>query len=154
MHVISREREENASWREDRMGRGESGKRAKRIAKPAGRCRAMTPHSVYGSDVDRLHATYANTVRHYAMGEPTVTEFYDRPVECFAELTVFDSETLSLSWASLAKTDGNRDGEVTTREVTTAWSSEEFFNKITNHKRGGKLYWWSTDPFRQGLPSY
>lgn len=85
--------------RESRIGRGEGRKRAKRTAKPAGRCRAMTPHSVYGSDVDQLYETYANAVRHYAMVEPTVTEFHDDhvgwPIERFAELTVFDNETLS-----------------------------------------------------------
>lgn len=32
----------------------------------------MTPHSVYGSDVDQLYTLYAaNAVRHYAMREPT-----------------------------------------------------------------------------------
>lgn len=43
-------------------GREEGRKGAKHVAKPAGRCRAMTPHSVYGSDVDQLYATYANAV--------------------------------------------------------------------------------------------
>lgn len=76
MQAGERERE-----RDGKMRRGEDGKRAKRTAKPAGHCRAMTPHSVYGSDVDQLYATYANAVRHYAMGEPTVTEFHDRPAD-------------------------------------------------------------------------
>jgi len=85
MHVISREREENASWREDRgvPGQGEGVKKGtRRDAKPAGRCRAMTPHSVYGSDVDQLYATYArNIVRHYAMREPTYRDRIPRPAD-------------------------------------------------------------------------
>lgn len=76
MRIISREREENASWlsRGGGLGRrgGGIGKGAKRSAKPAGRCRAMTLHSVYGSDVDQLYAAHERTyVRHYAMREPT-----------------------------------------------------------------------------------
>lgn len=62
MHVISREREENASLGE-RVGADQGERRAqkgaKRYAKPAGCCRAMTPRSVYGCDVDQLYATYA-----------------------------------------------------------------------------------------------
>lgn len=39
-----------------------SEKGAKRGAKPAKRCRVMTPHSVYGSDVDQLYATHKRCV--------------------------------------------------------------------------------------------
>ena len=42
----------------------------------------MTPHSVYGSDVDQLYATYArNIVRHYAMREPTYRDRIPRPAD-------------------------------------------------------------------------
>lgn len=68
MRIISREREENASWRTRGGGsqeeaRGErSEKGAKRAAKPAKCCRVMTPHSVYGSDVDQLYAAHKRRV--------------------------------------------------------------------------------------------
>lgn len=68
--------------------RGGIGKGAKRSAKPAGRCRAMTLHSVYGSDVDQLYATHERTyicasLRNARTYLPTVTEFRDRLIERF-----------------------------------------------------------------------
>lgn len=57
-------------------------------AKPAGRCRAMTLRSVYGSDVDQLYAVYTRTyvcasLRNARIYLPTVTELHDRLIERF-----------------------------------------------------------------------
>lgn len=74
-HNIERKRRkcklaDGRRWSQE--ARGGIGKGAKRSAKPAGRCRAMTLRSVYGSDVDQLYATHERMyVRHYAMREST-----------------------------------------------------------------------------------
>jgi len=132
MHVISREREANAGRpackerAEDQgRGRGEDagrGKGAKRAAKPAG---AMTPHSVYGSDVDQLYATYARmpyaSLRNARAYLPTVTEFHDRLIERFVER-------------------GSRRRDDTARQLARVSDCREERERERERERGGKMF--------------
>lgn len=75
----------DATEKEQGQGAAARGKGAKRATKPAG---TMTPHSVYGSDVDQLYTPRTRECRASLRNArtylpPTVTEFHDRLIERF-----------------------------------------------------------------------